>query len=590
MLAFYDPTTRRATHDIYNHMKIHLYHLTSKSQPSLAVWIGILILGLLAMTASIAHATCGIYDNFSYVYPAYSPTWTQSQCESYAASGIGHCYEYGGDGGWGGAEEGVDCSSFCSRVWAIPGYITQTTTGAHPYSTYSWYPNNGSIPTPPAHTEFVTVNSIDDIRPYDCFVLNANFGNLGIDHMGLIESVDYAGGIIYTREANCSSNPVNDCNGPDGIHDEVWNYSNLVTAGAARIIRRIDWGASTNLSTVGPIAVNANNALEMFAVGSDTTVWHDWQLGPNGSWNGWAGLGQANTVPGCAVARDQNGNLEVFAVGPTKNVMRNFQTGTGGTWNGWVSLGGTGFTNLHIITNLDARLELFAIGTNGDVWHTWETTANGSWVGSWFDRTGQKIKPGFVVARNLSGALELFGVGTNNHVWHNWETNAGSNWKGWADLGGTNMNPQLAVARDADGRLEVFGIGSNSDIWDNFQETPGTNWSGWIDLGGAGIKPGFVAGINWTGRLEIFGVGSNTDLWHAFQTTAGGGWSNWTDMGEPGIDPQLVVANNADGALQVFGIGSNNDVMSNFQLSPGGSWFGWLDMSGNGMKFYYGQP
>ncbi len=165
ILTVYSPTTTRlTTHEIYNHMKPHLHPRTLNSQPIMAVGKGLLALGLLALTASMAHATCGIYDNFSYHYPAYSATWTQTECEDYAASGIGSCYEYGGDAGWGGAEEGVDCSAYCSRVWAIPGYISQTTTGAHPYSTYSWYPNDGSMPTPPAHTEYVTVNSIDDIR------------------------------------------------------------------------------------------------------------------------------------------------------------------------------------------------------------------------------------------------------------------------------------------------------------------------------------------------------------------------------------------------------------------------------------------
>lgn len=551
----------------------------------------VLIAGLLALAVSKARATCGIYDNFSYKYPAYSPNWTQSECENYAASGLGSCYEYGGDAGWGGTEEGVDCSAYCSRVWAIPGYISTTTTGSHPYSTYSWYPNDGSVPTPPAHTEFVTVNSIDDIQPYDCFVLNSHFGNLGLDHMGLIESVDYNGGYIYTREANCSSQPVSDCNGPNGVHDEVWDYNSLVVNGAARIIRRIDWGVGTNSSTVGPIIMNTNGALEMFGVGSNTAAWHDWQTGPSGSWHGWASLSQSGSVPGCAVAKNSNGTLEAFVVGPTKDVMRNYQTSGGGSWHGWVSLGGTGFTNLQAINDLDGRIELFGVGTNGDIWHTWETAANGGWVGSWYDRVGKKIKPGYAVARNLSGTLELFGVGNDGHVWHNWQTNAGSSWHGWADLGGTNMNPRLAVAQDADGRLEVYGLGnSNQDVWVNFQEMPGTNYSGWYDIGGTGVQPGFVVGINSTGRLEMFGVAGDTDLWHSSQITPGGSWMSWSDLGEPGLDPQLVVGNNADGSLQVFGIGSNNDVMSNFQNSPGGTWFGWLDMGGNGMKYYFGQP
>jgi hypothetical protein len=569
-------------------MKVHVLYQSHRSLQLLQTLRTVVAAGLLTATVTHVRATCGTFDNYSHSYPAYSTTWTQDDCEQYAASGIGHCYAFGGDGGWGGSQEGVDCSAYCSRVWAIPGYISQTTTGAHPYATFSWYPNDGSFPGVP-HTHYVTVNSIDDIQPYDCFVVNANFGNLGLHHMGLIESIDYAGGIIYTREANCSTQPTSGCDGPDGIHNKSWTYQSLVVGGAARIIRRNDWGASTNKSTVGPIVANANGGLEMFGVGSDTAVWHDKQTNANSSWNGWATLNQTGSVPGCAAARNLDGRLEVYVVNSSKNVMRKNQTVVGGSWSSWASLGGTGFTNLQAVSNQDGRIELFAVGTNGDIWHTWQTGANGSFVGSWFDRTGKKIKPGYVATMNADGRLELLGVAADGHVWHNWQTNAGSGWYGWADLGGTNMNTDLAVARDSDGRLEVFAIGSNGDVWVNFQTIVGGNYGGWFDLGANGIKAGFVVGINVTGRLEMFGVRANNNLWHSAQTVPGGSWMAWRDLGETGIDRQLLLGNNADGRLEVFGVGSGGNVVSNFQLTPGGQWFGWLDMAGIGTKFYYGQ-
>ncbi|MDB6059775.1 MAG: putative peptidoglycan binding protein [Verrucomicrobiales bacterium] len=572
-------------------MKSYVLYRSIKPSPILQTCGKILAAGLLAFGISNARAGCGHVDNFSYNYPAYNANWSQEDCENYAASGIGHCYSFGGDGGWGGATDGVDCSAYCARVWAIPGHINASVTGAHPYSTYSWYPNDGSVPTPPAHTHFVTVSDITDIHPYDCFVVNANFGNLGIHHMGLIESVDYAGGIIYTREAHCSSAPTSGCDGPDGIHNKSWTYSSLVTGGRARIIRRNDWGPSTQKATVGPVALNSNGALDIFGVGSDTAVWHDQQAGPNGSFNGWATLSQIGSVPGCTTAANKDGRLEVYVVNSAKNVMRKYQTTAGGPWSAWASLGGNGFTNLQAVANLDGRIELFAVGTNGDIWHTWQTAANGSFIGSWFDRTGKKIKPGYQVEMNDDGRLELFGVAADGHAWHNYQTNAGSGWIGWSDLGivGTGVNPALAVGHDSDGRLELFGLGSNGDIWVNFQTSAGGSYSGWFDIGGNGMKAGFVVGKNSTGRLEMFAVGSNSDVWHSFQVNAGGAWSTWRDIGSAGMNRQLAVGNNADGRLQVFGIGSNGHVLSNFQLTPGGDLFGWLDMAGAGTKLYYGQ-
>src|SRR6476619_5528883 len=121
---------------------------------------------LAALLPISARAVCGVYYDHSYVYPAYDVTWTKAACDAYSASGIGHCYGFGGDAGWGSPEEGVDCSAYVPRCWAIPGYVVQTTLAHHPYTTRSFYPDNGGPSTVP-HANLVTVNSITDIQPMD---------------------------------------------------------------------------------------------------------------------------------------------------------------------------------------------------------------------------------------------------------------------------------------------------------------------------------------------------------------------------------------------------------------------------------------
>src|SRR5689334_20536432 len=115
-------------------MKSYVLNRSMKAHLSKQIRTALLAVGIITFASANAPANCVKVDNFSYSYPAYNANWSQDDCEAYAASGIGHCYMFGGDGGWGGANEGVDCSAFCARVWAIPGHINQSTTGAHPYS------------------------------------------------------------------------------------------------------------------------------------------------------------------------------------------------------------------------------------------------------------------------------------------------------------------------------------------------------------------------------------------------------------------------------------------------------------------------
>ncbi len=345
-------------------------------------------------------------------------------------------------------------------------------------------------------------------------------------------------------------------------------------------------------SFVGPIEQDPNGSLEMFGVGSNSDIWHNYQSGANQNWVGWFDQANPRSVAGPAASHTQNGCLQVFVSSQSGKIWHNYQNTPGGSWNGWVSQGGVGITNLVALTNLDGRVEVFGIGTNSDVWHEWETTVNGGWTTSWSDITGEHIQAGMVGIINLSGTLELFGVGSNGHVWHNWQSSPGQAFNGWADSGGSGLNPRLAIARNADGRLEVFAVDSSGNVWHNWQTSPGQVLNGWVEMNGSpGIKPGFIVAINKDGRLELFGVGSNNDVWHVWQNEPGSNWHSWSDLGGSGQNAQLMAANNENGELQLFDIGNNSeDVWSIYQNSPGGSWNSWFDMGGNGMQFFYGQP
>lgn len=352
-------------------------------------------------------------------------------------------------------------------------------------------------------------------------------------------------------------------------------------------------GATQYSAFVGPVVQNSDGRVEMFGIGANSDVWHDYQTAPNSGWNGWLDMANGNSIAGPAVGHDKDGRLELFASTGSGKVWHNFQTiGGGGAWNGWGSQGGPSVTNLIPLSNADGRLEVFGIGNDGAVWHEWQTTANGAWTTSW-GSMGGNVRAGMVGAVNKDGRLEIFAQGTDGNVWHNWQTSPGQAFNGWSSMGSSSggLNARLAIAQNFDGRLELFGVDSGGNVWHNYQNTAGGAWNGFIGFGGiGGVQPGFAVGMNADGRLEMFGVVGDTSLWHVWQDQPGTRWHAWSSLGGS-WDRQLVVGNNKNGAVQVFGIGSgSHDVWSIYQTTVGGSWGSAFDLGGNGMKFFYGQP
>lgn len=383
---------------------------------------------------------------------------------------------------------------------------------------------------------------------------------------------------------------------------DVWQYGgssidlDVFNGSTSDMVATLGVGAGTSQTSssafVGPVVQNPDGRMEMFGIGSNTDVWHDYQNSANGGWHGWLDMANGNSIAGPAVGHDKDGRLELFASTGSGKVWHNYQTiGGGGAWNGWASQGGPSVTNLIPLSNADGRLEVFGIGNDGAVWHEWQTSANGAWTTSW-GSMGGSVKAGMVGAVNKDGRIEVFAQGGNGNVWHNWQTTPGQNFNGWADMGSSSsgLNARLAVAKNADGSLELFGVDGGGNVWHTFQTTPGGAWSGFFGFGGiSGVQPGFAVGINADGRLEMFGVVANTSLWHVWQQQPGTRWSAWSSLGGS-WDRQLVVGNNQNGAIQIFGIGTGSrDVWSIYQNTPGGSWGSGFSLGGTGTKFFYGQ-
>ncbi len=218
------------------------------------------------------------------------------------------------------------------------------------------------------------------------------------------------------------------------------------------------------------VGQNADGRLEVFYIGTNDALYHNWQTVPNGAWNGEVGLG--GWAKQLVVGQNADGRLEVFYIGTNDALYHNWQTVPNGAWNGEVGLGGWA-KQLVVEQNADGRLEVFYIGTNDALYHNWQTVPNGAWngevgLGGWAKQ--------LVVGQNADGRLEVFYIGTNDALYHNWQTVPNGAWNGEVGLGG--WAKQLVVGQNADGRLEVFYIGTNDALYHNWQTVPNGAWNG----------------------------------------------------------------------------------------------------------------
>jgi acylphosphatase len=357
-------------------------------------------------------------------------------------------------------------------------------------------------------------------------------------------------------------------------------YADLVAAAKAVTVSS-DNPFGRWLEKISCVVDNSDGRLEVFGVGGNRAVWHNWQKNPHaGPWSGWASLGGVVTSDPVTVD-NSDGRLELFARGTDNALWHNWQTAPhAGPWSGWASLSGIITSDPAVVCNSDGRLEAFARGTDGALWHIWQTAPHaGPWSG-WASLGGViTTDPAAVV--NSDGRIEVFARGTDNALWHIWQTapHAGP-WSGWFSLGGA-IESDPAVFDNSDGRLEVFARGTDNALWHLYQETPHAGpWSAWTSLGGVLMGDPQVID-NSDGRLEVFARGTDKALWHNWQAAPHSGpWSGWSSLGGVIVsDPSL--ADNSDGRLEVFALGLDGALWHIWQdAAHSGPWSAWASLGG----------
>jgi acylphosphatase len=100
-----------------------------------------------------------------------------------------------------------------------------------------------------------------------------------------------------------------------------------------------------------------------------------------------------NFISNPAVARNSDGRLEVFVVGADHALYHNFQQTAGSTssWSGFTKLGGFILSDPAVGKNRDGRLEVFVVGSNNELYHNFEQAASNSNSWSGFVSLGGNI-------------------------------------------------------------------------------------------------------------------------------------------------------------------------------------------------------
>jgi hypothetical protein len=216
------------------------------------------------------------------------------------------------------------------------------------------------------------------------------------------------------------------------------------------------FGAPPNVRLASSPAVgrNADGHLEVFVVGSDGMLWEKYQTAPNNGWSDWKFFGAPPgvrwTISSPVVASNADGRLELFMVGSDNHLWHEWQTAPNNGWSGgWQSLwapNGRPIAGTPAVgSNADGRLEVFVVAYDGTWWHCWQIAPNSAWS-AWDDSLNVRGGHGsLAVGSNDDFRLEVFGSnGDLVHTWQDWGSDTRW-WKGPVDDGPLGIGPPLPI-------------------------------------------------------------------------------------------------------------------------------------------------
>lgn len=312
------------------------------------------------------------------------------------------------------------------------------------------------------------------------------------------------------------------------------------------------------------------NRLDVFHIGSDSSLYHKWWNGsdwfPSASGN-WENLG-GNLIHDPAVVSWGPNRLDVFAMNTASNCQHKDWDGFG--WEPGVSswdnlLGGFLGKPTAVSWGASNRVTVFAIGND---YFAWSRTYNGAaWDSNWTRIGLLQLLYETVSAASWGGnRIDVVGVAaTNAHIYHQFYN--GNAWSGWKLIQQSGVTipkivgpPKLVswgvnrldlIAKQADGILYHMASGNGGGTWAVSATTHGRH-----PLGPILYDPEMVACVN--EQLDVFVIGKDSSLWHR-RFVGGSNWSAWENLGGSYKTTPKAVCRNSR-ALDVFVVGTDSAV------------------------------
>jgi hypothetical protein len=270
---------------------------------------------------------------------------------------------------------------------------------------------------------------------------------------------------------------------------------------------------------------------EVFAPKTDGGTGHLWWAT---TWNKFQDMGGSDLTEMSTLAWP-DGHVEVYALGKDHAIWHNFWNDSVHDWSGWQSLGGNVATGVGAVLWGDGHAELFATDKAGVAWHSWSGNYPGGWA-PW-ESLGGSLSSRPVPVRWPDGKVEAFARGTDGHLYH---TNvSGASWAPFAVLSkSTTIHGEPSVISNPAGP-EIFARDASDKVvhlwW------TGTAWNDFTPLGDQIAASDPFAWTRGDGIGEVFAIDSQGVLTRSYRD-ATAGWTAWTAMTAKGLDACVPVA------------------------------------------------
>ena len=241
----------------------------------------------------------------------------------------------------------------------------------------------------------------------------------------------------------------------------------------------------SNLSHLSSL-VWLDGRTELFALGSDHAIWHDyWDTGTT-AWSGWGSLG-GSFATGAGTIMWANGTGELFAVDSSGDIWHSW-SGSGasypGGWYAWTKFGSGMAGRPSPVRWADGHAEVFVRGADGQLYHSDFSDANG-WPAFSVLSKGDAIIGEPSAMMNVAGkggtaGPEVFARDATGQVVHLWWN--GSAYTSFAALGTEIAASDPFAWTRGDGTGEVFAIDQKGELVRNYRDAK-TSWGGWASIG-----------------------------------------------------------------------------------------------------------